>query len=181
MVNYVVCLTLFPNLKVLVLAEILDLPCPNIFKRIENVVREWFRTTTIVNMVRDLGVYSWLYGRQAIPHKLLGVHCLRVGLHFTLTAYHLFLQLKTHHVTNRAETHQHIRKGKAWRSISPRPKLGYLYSGGHQFLQHGVGLPGRSADIQSTIVLERYEIYIGYMNRKKCFQRQCQADNMLTK
>ena len=32
MVNYVVCLTLFPNLKVLVLAEILDLPCPNIFK-----------------------------------------------------------------------------------------------------------------------------------------------------
>ena len=31
MMDYVVCLTLFPNLKVLVLAEILDLPCPNIF------------------------------------------------------------------------------------------------------------------------------------------------------
>ena len=33
MMNYVVWLTLFPNLKVLVLAEILDLPCPNIFNK----------------------------------------------------------------------------------------------------------------------------------------------------
>ena len=44
MMNYVVGLTLFPNLKVLVLAEILDLPCPNIFNFINlllEYVQKW--------------------------------------------------------------------------------------------------------------------------------------------
>ena len=46
MMNYVVWLTLFPNLKVLVLAEILDLPCSNIFKtttdkRVDKLLRNF--------------------------------------------------------------------------------------------------------------------------------------------
>ena len=44
MMNYVVWLTLFPNLKVLVLAEILDLPCPNIFNR-KGASQKWHNKT----------------------------------------------------------------------------------------------------------------------------------------
>ena len=51
MMNYVVCLTLFPNLKVLVLAEILDLPCPNIF----NV----FAVADKVFSIRYLDILLW--------------------------------------------------------------------------------------------------------------------------
>ena len=52
MVNYVVCLTLFPNFKVLVLAEILDLPCPIIFKAGSQAAAQRWVTVLIYNVLK---------------------------------------------------------------------------------------------------------------------------------